>query len=189
MKVTAVCLIGAAALVIPSLASAHHSFAMFDAEKTLTMKGTVKEFEWTNPHSWLRVTVMDEKTGKPLLWALEMSSPARLTTMGMKANSVKVGDAVSVTFHPMKDGARGGQFIQAVLPGGKQILRRAARLADVELADAAQLHAARPWASCSARAVRHASTGFCWLAASPPAMVLKASTSEPNSSLLCGSTR
>jgi Family of unknown function (DUF6152) len=116
-----------AAVAIAAPAFAHHSFAMFDAEKTLTMKGTVKEFEWTNPHSWLRVTVMDEKSGKPLLWALEMSSPARLTTMGMHADSVKVGDTVSVTFHPMKDGTRGGQFIQATLPGGKAVIRANAK--------------------------------------------------------------
>jgi hypothetical protein len=127
MNFKALCLATIAAFAIAAPAFAHHSFAMFDAEKTLTMKGTVKEFEWTNPHSWLRVTVMDEKTGKPLLWALEMSSPARLTTMGMHANSVKVGDAVSVTFHPMRDGTRGGQFIQATLPGGKAIVRANAK--------------------------------------------------------------
>jgi hypothetical protein len=117
--------IAVAAFAAPS--SAHHSFAMFDASKNVTLKGTVKEFEWTNPHSWLRVTVMDEKTGKPLLWALELSSPARLTTMGMHADSVHAGDVVSVTFHPMKDGTRGGQFIQAELPGGKSVIRANAK--------------------------------------------------------------
>ena len=117
--------IAAFALAVP--ASAHHSFAMFDASKSVTLQGTVKEFEWTNPHSWLRVTVNDEKTGKPLLWALELSSPARLTTMGMHADSVKVGDQVSVTFHPMRDGTRGGQFVQATLPGGKQVIRANAK--------------------------------------------------------------
>jgi len=117
--------IAAFALAVP--ASAHHSFAMFDATKSVTLQGTVKEFEWTNPHSWLRVTVNDEKTGKPLLWALELSSPARLTTMGMHADSVKVGDQVSVTFHPMRDGTRGGQFVQATLPGGKQVIRANAK--------------------------------------------------------------
>ena len=111
--------------VVP--ASAHHSFAMFDAAKTVTLEGTVKEFEWTNPHSWLRVTVNDPKTGKAVLWALELSSPARLTTMGMHSNSVKAGDNVTVTFHPMRDGTRGGQFIQAVLPGGKEVIRANAR--------------------------------------------------------------
>src|SRR5580704_11707173 len=82
-------------------AVAHHSFAMFDAEKTITLQGTVKEFEWVNPHSWLRINVNDEKTGKAALWALELSSPSRLVTMGMRADSVKAGDTVSVTFHPM----------------------------------------------------------------------------------------
>jgi hypothetical protein len=108
-------------------AFAHHSFAMFDATKTVTMQGTVKEFEWTNPHSWLRVMVNDEKSGKPVMWALELSSPARLTTMGMHADSVHAGDNVSVTFHPMKDGTRGGQFIQATLPGGKAVVRANAK--------------------------------------------------------------
>jgi Family of unknown function (DUF6152) len=125
LKVVSLAAVATAAYAASALA--HHSFAMFDAEKTITLQGTVKEFEWVNPHSWLRVNVIDEKTGKPALWALELSSPSRLVTMGMRADSVKAGDTVSVTFHPMKDGTRGGQFIQAVLPGGKQILRANAR--------------------------------------------------------------
>ena len=127
MNFKAVSLIAVAATVFTVPAFAHHSFAMFDAEKTITLSGTVKEFEWTNPHSWLRVNVKDDKTGKQALWALELSSPARLTTMGMHANSVRPGDTVSVTFHPMKDGTRGGQFMQATLPNGKAIIRANAR--------------------------------------------------------------
>jgi hypothetical protein len=125
LKFVTLTAIVAAAFTAPAVA--HHSFAMFDAEKTVTLQGTVKEFEWVNPHSWLRVMVNDEKTGKPVLWAIELSSPGRLVTMGMRSDSVKAGDAVSVTIHPMKDGARGGQFIQAVLPGGKEVLRANAR--------------------------------------------------------------
>ena len=125
LKVASLAAVAAAACVTSALA--HHSFAMFDAEKTITLQGTVKEFEWVNPHSWLRINVNDEKTGKAVLWALELSSPSRLVTMGMRADSVKAGDTVSVTFHPMKDGTRGGQFIQAVLPGGKQVVRANAR--------------------------------------------------------------
>lgn len=121
VKTLGLAVVAALALSVP--ASAHHSFAMFDATKNVTVQGAVKEFEWTNPHSWLRVMVMDGKTGKPVLWAFELSSPARLTTMGMHADSVKAGDVVSVTFHPMKDGTRGGQFMQATLPGGKQVIR------------------------------------------------------------------
>src|SRR5689334_2912011 len=114
LKLISLSAVTIAAFAAPALA--HHSFAMFDAEKTLTMQGTVKEFEWVNPHSWLRVMIKDEKTGQSAVWALELSSPARLKRMGMSADSVKPGDTVSVTFHPLKDGARGGQFIQAVLP-------------------------------------------------------------------------
>ena len=122
-----VSLTAVAATTFAASALAHHSFAMFDAQKTITMQGTVKEFEWVNPHSWLRFTVNDEKTGKPVVWAIELSSPGRLVTMGMRADSVKAGDQVSVTFHPMRDGTRGGQFIQAVLPGGKEVIRANAR--------------------------------------------------------------
>ncbi|HSV25391.1 MAG TPA: DUF6152 family protein, partial [Xanthobacteraceae bacterium] len=111
MNLKAVSLTAIAVAAISAPAVAHHSFAMFDAEKTVTMQGTVKEFEWVNPHSWLRIMVNDERIGKPVLWAIELSSPGRLVTMGMRADSVKPGDAVSVTIHPMKDGTRGGQFI------------------------------------------------------------------------------
>ena len=125
LKAVSLTAIAVAAFTAPALA--HHSFAMFNAEQTITLEGTVKEFEWVNPHAWLRVMVNDEKTGTPALWALELSSPSRLVTMGMRADSVKPGDAVSVTFHPMKNGSRSGQFIQAVLPGGKKVIRANAR--------------------------------------------------------------
>ena len=125
LKVASVTALVIAACAAPAVA--HHSFAMFDGDKAVTLSGTVKEFEWVNPHSWLRVMVNDDKSGKPALWALELSSPSRLITMGMHANSVKPGDVVTVTFHPMKDGSRGGQFIQAKLPDGKDIIRANAR--------------------------------------------------------------
>ena len=123
MNLKAVALSAAAVTALVTPAPAHHSFAMFDADRTVTLQGTVKEFEWTNPHSWLHIMVRDEATGQQGVWALELSSPARLKRMGMSADSVKPGDAISVTFHPLKDGARGGQFLQAVLPDGKQIIR------------------------------------------------------------------
>jgi len=120
MRVKALIITAVATFAFGVPASAHHSFAMFDNEKSMTVEGQVKEFEWTNPHSWLRVMVMDQNTGKPLLWVFELSSPARLATLGMHSNSLKPGDAVSVNFHPLKDGTRGGQFVQATLPDGKQ---------------------------------------------------------------------
>src|SRR5437588_8761507 len=101
VSLTAVAVAAFTTLAFTTPALAHHSFAMFDAEQTVTLNGTVKEFEWVNPHAWLRVVVNDEKTGRPALWALELSSPSRLVTMGMRADSVRPGDAVSVTFHPL----------------------------------------------------------------------------------------
>ncbi len=114
MNVKVFSLTAVAALACTASASAHHSFAMFDAERTVTVQGTVTEFRWANPHSRLRVVVSDGRTGRPASWAIELDSPARLMTMGIRADYVKAGDAVSVTFHPMRDGTRRGQFIQAV---------------------------------------------------------------------------
>jgi hypothetical protein len=119
MNIKAVLLAGVAmAFAAPALA--HHSFAMFDAEKTVTMDGTVKEFEWTNPHSWIRMTVADA-SGKQLEWAVEMGSPQQNAQRGWTATSLKPGDKVSVTIHPLKDGSRGGQFMTAVLPNGQKL--------------------------------------------------------------------
>jgi hypothetical protein len=101
----------AAAFAAPALA--HHSFAMYDADKTITLQGTVQEFEWVNPHSWLRVVANDNKTGRPVMWTLEWDAPAHLIEMGIYANSLKRGDVVSVTFHPRKDGSRSGVVVQA----------------------------------------------------------------------------
>ena len=111
-----------AATLFASPAFAHHSFAMFDTDKSITMKGTVTEYEWTNPHCWLRVTAMDQG-GAAAKWAFEMSSPAVQASYGMTRNSVKAGDVITVTFHPMKDGSRGGQFVQAILADGKEVAR------------------------------------------------------------------
>ena len=125
LKAISVAAIAVAAFAAPGFA--HHSFTMFDENKPTTLSGTVKEFEWTNPHAWLRVMVTDEKTGKPVLWAYELSSPARLITMGLSANSLKPGDVVSVTFHPMRDGTRAGRFLGATLADGKVVARADAR--------------------------------------------------------------
>ena len=120
MNVKAVSLAFVAAAAVAAPAFAHHSFSMFDSEKTLTLKGTVKEFEWTNPHSWLRIMVADD-AGTPRQWALEMGSPLQQQRVGWKPDSVKPGDQVTVTIHPLKDGSRGGQFVFATLPNGMML--------------------------------------------------------------------
>jgi hypothetical protein len=101
-------------------AYAHHSFAMFDHDKTVTLTGTVKEFEWANPHTWLHM-VSKDPSGKLYEWGLEMGSPGQNTQAGWKRDSVKPGDTVSVSFHPLKDGSHGGQLLTATLPSGQTV--------------------------------------------------------------------
>jgi hypothetical protein len=120
MNVKALSLIVVAAFALAAPALAHHSFAMFDADKTVTLSGTVKEFEWTNPHAWLRVMVQDQ-AGKQLQWALEMGSPGQMAGRGWKPESARPGDRVTITIHPLKDGSRGGQLLTATLPNGQQL--------------------------------------------------------------------
>ena len=107
--------IGISLLTVPALA--HHSFAMFDIEQTVEISGTVKELQWTNPHSWLQVMVADD-AGKMVEYSLEMSSPGRMTLNGWTPRTVVPGDAVTVTLHPLRDGTPGGQFITIKLPDG-----------------------------------------------------------------------
>ena len=111
--------LGVAALAVSATAAlAHHSFAMFDSDKTLTMVGTVKEFEWVNPHSWMHITIQDA-TGKSSDYSFEMGSPGQLGSRGMKADSVRPGDKVTIRFHPLKDGSHGGQYMSVTMADGK----------------------------------------------------------------------
>ncbi len=119
MNLKAISLAGVAVLLaVPALA--HHSFAMFDADKTVELSGTVKDFQWTNPHSWLQVMVTDEK-GQTAEWSLEMGAPGGLARQGWKPKTVVAGDKVTVRVHPLKDGSAGGQFLSIVLPNGQKI--------------------------------------------------------------------
>jgi len=104
-----------AALAAPALA--HHSFAMFDAEKKMTLDGTVKEFQWTNPHSWILMMVKGQ-SGADEQWAIEMGGPAGLARQGWVPKTLTPGMKVSAIIHPLKDGTRGGQFMAITLPDG-----------------------------------------------------------------------
>ena len=88
-------------------ASAHHSFAMFDRSKTITLKGTVKEFQWINPHCWIVILVPGAQ-GQPKQWAIELESPATLARKGFVPKSLTAGMEISVDVHPLKDGSPGG---------------------------------------------------------------------------------
>lgn len=117
-SITAITILAAAAP-----AFAHHSFAMFDADRTVILNGSVKEIEWTNPHVWLRLMVADPATGKVLQYAVEMGSVARSTYDGWKPDTVKPGDAIVVSMHPNKDGSRGGMYLSAQLADGRKFGR------------------------------------------------------------------
>ena len=120
MKIRTLSLAIVAAVAFATPAFAHHSFAMFDSEKLITFKATVKQLEWTNPHSWLRVMIPDQ-AGQSREWGLEMGPPARQIQRGWKPDSLKPGDTVTVDIHPLRDGSRGGQLVSAVLPDGRRV--------------------------------------------------------------------
>jgi len=122
MSTIRTCLIGAA-LAVASLAGfpaeAHHSFAMFDRSKQTTLVGTVKAFEYTNPHSWIHMVVAD--SGSTEEWQIEGLSPNVLGRAGWKKNTLKPGDKISVVIYPLRDGGRGGNLITVTLPNGQTL--------------------------------------------------------------------
>lgn len=101
-------------------AVAHHSFAMFDSTKTATVEGTVKKFQWANPHSWIYMSVPDAK-GQPEDWAIELGAPNGLAKQGWTPKTLAPGMNVKVVIHPLRDGKAGGQFMSITLPDGKQM--------------------------------------------------------------------
>jgi hypothetical protein len=120
MKFKMLCLVGFAVTMLPISAVAHHSFAMFDASKTVTLQGTVKEFHWTNPHSWIFLMV-DNAEGQPAEWAIELGSPGGLARQGWVPKTLTPGMNVKVVIRPLKDGKNGGQFLAVTLPDGTQL--------------------------------------------------------------------
>ena len=98
-------------------AIAHHSFAMFDKTKFMTIEGTVLKIEWANPHTYLQVQVPGSN-GASTLYAIECSSPNELSRWGWKFNSVKVGDHVSIGLYPLRNGQPGGLLFSVTLANG-----------------------------------------------------------------------
>jgi hypothetical protein len=109
----------AAAVVLAlsmSAAVAHHSFAMFDSQKTITLEGTIKEFQWTNPHTWIQLLVQDA-SGKEVEWSIEGGSVNGLARAGWKRTLLKAGDKATVVIHPLKDGNPGGSLVTVTVNG------------------------------------------------------------------------
>ena len=123
MRQAVVSLAGAAILMLASagLAVAHHSTAPFDTTIQKTISGTVKQVDWTNPHTWVWVEVPNEQGGVDT-WGFEGMSPNYLARRGWTKSTLKPGDKISVLMRPLRDGSKGGMFVSATRPNG-QVLR------------------------------------------------------------------
>lgn len=112
------------AVLVPRAALAHHSFAMYDSTKLVTIDGTVTNFQWTNPHVLLWVTGTTAAGEAPTLWTIELpTSPGNLGRMGWSKHSLKGNDHVIVELNPLRDGKHGGSFKKAtIVDTGKVLL-------------------------------------------------------------------
>jgi hypothetical protein len=103
---------GLAALAAVALpAAAHHSFAMFDQKKMTTLDGTVHVFQWTNPHAFIELDVVNR--GRTQRWSIELNSPNNLTRQGWRRSSLKAGERITVRIAPLRNGHPGGLFLDA----------------------------------------------------------------------------
>lgn len=107
-----------AAVVTSHTLLAHHSFAMFDTAKRVTMSGTVTGFEWTNPHVYIELDVPGDK-GAVKHWSVELGSPSILMQAGWKFSDVKVNDKITVVLNPLRSGEAGGLLVTATVRDGR----------------------------------------------------------------------
>jgi len=120
---TAILVLGA--LVVAAVPGhAHHSATMFDDKKTVTVEGVVKEFQMTNPHSWLLVDVTG-KDGKVVTWGFEAEGPTTLQRAGIRPSDLKAGTKLTITGNPMKNGQPAAIWVDAVRADGKKFNPRA----------------------------------------------------------------
>jgi hypothetical protein len=112
-----------ATLLAMSSVAAHHSPAMFDATKEITLAGTVKEFQWTSPHCWIQLLVPDpaQPNAAPIEWGIEMDNPLGLSRHGWKPGSVKPGEEIVVVAHPLRDGTNGAQVVSVTRADGTPV--------------------------------------------------------------------
>jgi hypothetical protein len=107
--------------LVAAPAYAHHSYAMFDSTKTVAVTGTVKQFQFTNPHSWIQVMAPGPNGGAPAEWSVQMGAPFELVRAGMGPQTLKPGDKIVLQVHPAKDGTAAGSFLSAVDGDGHPI--------------------------------------------------------------------
>jgi hypothetical protein len=112
-----------AAVLVAPLSLAHHSFAAYDLNHTVTLKGTVEAFQWSNPHSTFTLVLEPDGHGEPIKWNIITSGPAVLKRFGWTRDSLKPGDRISVLCNPMSDGSHGGRLHTVVLLDTGQVLQ------------------------------------------------------------------
>ncbi len=100
----------AALAVVPAAVHAHHSFAMFDQQNERWIEGTVAEFQWTNPHTFIQVSV--QQNGRAVVWSLEGGSPNILSRNGWRRTALQPGDKVRILLYPLRNGQPGGTFVE-----------------------------------------------------------------------------
>jgi len=103
---------------------AHHSTAMFDDQREITVTGTIKEFQYTNPHSWLIIDVTNDD-GSITTWGFEAEGPTTLTRSGIRKSTLPPGTKITITGHPMKDGRSAAAWVVAELEDGTVLNPRA----------------------------------------------------------------
>lgn len=109
-----------ATLVTASAASGHHSMAMFDSSRQVTLAGTVREFQWTNPHCYIQLLV-GAGTPDSQEWSLEMGAPTYLYRLGWRPSTLKGGDQITVKIMPLRDGTHGGLVLRATTADGREL--------------------------------------------------------------------
>jgi hypothetical protein len=102
--------------------SAHHSFAMFDSSKSITVMGTVKNVAYANPHVWVDMVTVNDKN-ETVTWGMEGGNLGGLYRMGWTKDTIKVGDKITMEVHPLKDGSPGGQIMRVTLADGRVLGR------------------------------------------------------------------
>lgn len=106
------------------VAHAHHSGNMFDPTRVVSLTGTVREFQWTNPHCYIQLLVRNER-GVEEDWSIEMGAPQHVRGAGFTRTTVKPGDRISVTIHPLRNGDKGGEIMTVTTASGTPLeLRR-----------------------------------------------------------------
>ncbi len=120
MKFQVACAGALALMAAGGAAQAHHSFSMFDLQKQVTVTGTVKQFQWTNPHAYIQLVAKDA-SGKDVEWSMEMGAPMYLYARGWRPRTLKAGQRISVTLNPLRNGKPGGVVRDVTGADGKAI--------------------------------------------------------------------